>query len=173
MWKGASLSRGRRPRLVRCYFAVKAICMDRVANPIGHVCESFESRGRFRWSIYSASHPPNLQSIKLSDSPPLTTFHAFDHHRTLLFHFRDIRNLHETHSPSYSIMSLIHDHDDFEAAASFGAPCSLNHDDAEDKQSFEGRILDSDLPMFALAGGLGNPRGLPVRHTRLIYAPFS
>lgn len=59
-------------------------------------------------------------------------------------------------------MSLIHDHDDIKATGSFEAPCFLNHDDAEDKQSFEGRILDSDLPTFALAAGLGNPRGLPM-----------
>ena len=70
-------------------------------------------------------------------------------------------------------MSFVQDQDDFEAAASFGAPCCLNHDDAKDKQSFEGRILDPDLPILALAGGLGDPRGLPVRHTRLIYAPSS
>ena len=70
-------------------------------------------------------------------------------------------------------MSFIQDHDDFEAAAFFVVPCCLNYDDAEDQQSFEGRILDPDLPIFALAGGLGNPRGLPVRQTRLIYAPSS
>ena len=68
-------------------------------------------------------------------------------------------------------MSLIHDHDDIKATASFEAPCFLDHDDAEDKQSFKERILDSELPTFALAAGLGDPRGLPVRPARLIYAP--
>ena len=124
--------------------------------------------------IISTSSPksPVDQALRPTTThhPP---FHAFDHHRTLLFFFRDLRNLHETHSPSYFIMSLIHDHDDFEAAASSGAPCFLHHDDAEDKQSFEGRILDSELPIFALAGGLGDPRGLPVRLARLIYTPSS
>ena len=70
-------------------------------------------------------------------------------------------------------MSLIHNHDDLEATASFKAPCFLDHDDAEDNQSFKGPILDSHLSIFALAAGLGNPRGLPVRLARLIYAPSS
>ena len=70
-------------------------------------------------------------------------------------------------------MSLIHDHDDIEPTASFEAPCFLNHDDAEDKQSFEGRILDSDSPIFAHAAGLGDPRGLPVRLAGPIYASSS
>ena len=136
---------------------------ERVSNPEG------ASGG-----LYNQHLIPQISSRSSSQihhhSPP---FHPFDHRRTLLFHLRDLRNLHKTHSPSYFIMSFIHDHDDIEATASFEAPCFIDHDDAEDKQSFKGRIQDSDLPIFALAGGLGNPSGLPVRHTCLIYAPSS
>lgn len=118
--------------------------------------------------LYNQHPIPQISSQSSSQThhhSPL--FHAFDPHCTLLFHLRNLRTLHENHPPRYFVMSLIHDHDDIKAAASFEAPCLLNHDDAEDKQSFKGRILDSDLPMFALAGGLGDPRGLPVCHTRL------
>ena len=52
IYEGAVCHTGRRPYLVRWYFAVKAFCMDQVAEPIGHVGENFEAhRGVFRLSI--------------------------------------------------------------------------------------------------------------------------